>query len=295
MSADSNDVMYAWSTLTVIALLVIAMVYSLGWYRLHKGAVQDLKRWRLAAFWSGELLLAAIVASPLAHLDHRWLAAHMVQHLALMTVAAPLILLSEPCIAFLSGLPRCFNLGIFGTPLPRASFRGLGRLLTNPSFCWLTGTFCVLWWHVPVVFDLTLQSMMWHESEQAAFVIAGLLFWWPVIRPWPGSERWPRWSIPLYLFFATIPCDALSALLTFCGHAVYPAYLGGSQAMIDSALRDQELAGALMWVWVTFAYLVPAVVITIQCLSPGATLKRKSAFNQQRFLIGDKREIDGRI
>jgi cytochrome c oxidase assembly factor CtaG len=107
-----------------------------------------------------------------------------------------------------------------------------------------------------------MQSKSWHEVEHASFLAAGLLFWWPVI----GREL--RWSIPLYLFLATLPCDALSAFLTFCDRVVYPHYLHAHRLFDISPLGDQEFAGALMWVCITFVYLGPATVVTIQLLSP---------------------------
>jgi cytochrome c oxidase assembly factor CtaG len=113
---------------------------------------------------------------------------------------------------------------------------------------------------------LALRSDFWHEFEQASFFTAGILFWWPVIRPGAGVAS-SGWSVPFYLFFATLPCDALSAFLVFCGHVVYPHYLTGAGHFRLSSLEDQELAGALMWVTVTFAYLVPALVATTQLLS----------------------------
>lgn len=73
------------------------------------------------------------------------------------------------------------------------------------------------------------------------------------------------------LFLAAIPCDALSAFLAFCGRVAYPAYALGLQSLKHNALADQELAGATMWAWVTFAYLIPALVITMQILSFGDT------------------------
>src|SRR5258708_29387058 len=79
---------------------------------------------------------------------------------------------------------------------------------------------------------------------------------------------WPRWHIPLYLFLATLPCDALSAFLAFCNRVVYSHYRGSHQPFDLSPLGDQQCAGALMWVFVTFAYLAPAAAITIQLLSP---------------------------
>jgi len=109
---------------------------------------------------------------------------------------------------------------------------------------------------------------LWHEIQHASFLLAGLLFWWPVIQPWPSSSRSPGWSVPLYLFLATLPCDALSAFLTFCGRVIYPSYVSVSHPLHISALQDQEWAGVLMWVSVTFIYMLPALVLTVRLLSP---------------------------
>lgn len=208
---------------------------------------------RLAALGSGVLVLWAVTGTPLATLDHEFLTAHMVQHLLLMTVAAPLILLGDPLHALSHWLPA----------QPGPFFGKVMRPLTHPVFCWLVSTCTVIGWHIPAAFALGMHSHAWHDAEHVSFFVAGLLFWWPVIQPWPSAAIWPRWSVPLYLFLATLPCDALSAYLTFCGHVVYPHYVAAS------ALADQERAGALMWVWVTFAYLVPAAAVTMRLLAPG--------------------------
>jgi putative membrane protein len=171
----------------------------------------------------------------LAHLDHHFLAAHMVMHLLIMLVAAPLILF--------------------------AARRTLVRWHPPIAACWLAGTLTVLIWHVPAVFELALQSHFWHQFELASFLVAGIVFWWPIIQTHPSA----RWSVPVYLFLATLPCDALSAFLVFCGHVVYRPYRSGI-----SPLEDQALAGALMWVTVTFAYLIPALVLTARLLSEPA-------------------------
>jgi putative membrane protein len=190
---------------------------------------------RIAAMAGG--LAAAWVAtgSPVSHLDHHLLTAHMVQHLLLMVVAAPLILLGMPSVQW----------------------------RPHPVLCWLTGNLTVTLWHVPAIFELALGSRFWHQFEHASFFIAGILFWWPVIHPGFAT----RWSIPLYLFFATLPCDALSAFLAFCGRVVYRPYVSAGGHFGLSPLEDQALAGALMWVTVTFAYLTPALVLTAQLLS----------------------------
>src|SRR5436309_14707428 len=79
------------------------------------------------------------------------------------------------------------------------------------------------------------------------------------------------WLIPVYLFAATLPCDELSAFLVFCDRVVYPSYLSAPRLSSLAPLHDQEFAGALMWVSVTLIYLLPAVVITIELLSPPRT------------------------
>jgi putative membrane protein len=182
-------------------------------------------------------------ASPLAHLDHRVLTAHMLMHLLIMMVAAPLIL--------------------FGARPTLVRWR------PQITSCWLAATLTVLLWHVPGVFELALKSHFWHHFEHASFFVAGILFWWPVIQLHPSSG----WSVPLYLFLATLPCDALSAFLVFCGHVVYRPYLVGNDHGIFglSPLEDQALAGALMWVTVTFAYLIPALVLAARLLASERT------------------------
>jgi cytochrome c oxidase assembly factor CtaG len=80
----------------------------------------------------------------------------------------------------------------------------------------------------------------------------------------------------LYLFLATLPCDVLSAFLVFCNRLVYPFYRSTPQQFNVLPIADQECAGALMWVWVTFAYLIPAVAITMQLLSPPDMLSRRT-------------------
>jgi cytochrome c oxidase assembly factor CtaG len=233
-----------------VALAAVAALYLRGWLS------RVVPPWRLFSFLGGLTILWAAMCSPLAMLDEELLTAHMVQHLLIMVAAAPLILLGEPGIVFSRVVPA--------HPL----LRRIGALLAHPAFCWLAGTLTVIGWHVPVIFEAARGSAIWHAVERVSFFAAGLLFWWPVIQPWPGRPRWPRWSIPLYLFFATMPCDALSAFLAFSGRLVYPHYLSASRPLGMTGLQDQECAGALMWTVVTFVYLAPAAVLTVRLLSP---------------------------
>jgi putative membrane protein len=270
MAPHIHSELLSWSMpigLTLV-LMVVALVYWRGWYQLRNALPRLVSGWRLAAFMSGLLSLWVAVASPLAMMDHQLLTVHMTQHLLLMTVAAPLVLLGAPVIALLQSLPQRLRHSVIARLLRWLPVHSVGRIITQPAFCWLASTVTVIGWHVPTLFQLGMHSQGWHGVEHTSFFVAGLLFWWPVVRPWPSLTRLSQWSVPLYLFLATVPCDALSAFLTFCNRVVYPHYLSAHRHFNISALGDQERAGALMWVWVTFVYLVPAAAVTIQMLSP---------------------------
>jgi putative membrane protein len=186
---------------------------------------------------------------------HDDLLVHMVRHVLLGAVLPPLVWLVAPSL-----LPafRCSRrAGVVPTHF--------GRVLTHPVTTWLAGTLTVSGWHIPAAFELAQCSATWHAAQDASFVVTGLLFWWPVVQPWRASRRLSREMIPLYLFTATLPCDALSAFLVFSDRVVYHRHL------VDpglAALADQQTAGAFMWVAVTFLYLVPALVLTVHALSP---------------------------
>lgn len=255
--------MHSWSIPILLPLISIVLVYLRGWRRLHTAFPGVLRPWRPAAFVAGMLVLSAASASPLAMLDHHYLTAHMAQHLLLMTLAVPLILLGAPVITLLQGLPP----GVSELFHRRSADHWFTPVLTHPVFCWLACTAVVIGWHIPAVFEIGMRSELGHAVEQCCFFAAGILFWWPVIQPWPAVAKWPSWSIPVYLFLAALPCDALSAFLCLCNRVVYAHYLPGQQFQI-SALKDQACAGALMWVWVTFAYLFPAAALTFRLLSP---------------------------
>lgn len=269
MTVESQTVLQSWSApLGVsVSLCVIALVYTRGWLLLRNAFPGLISGGRLAAFFAGVVSVWAAVGSPLEAFDDVSLTVHMVQHLLLMVVAPPLILLGAPALPMLRGLPQSMARDIVGPFLRWSLVKSLGRLVTNPVICWLAATFALIVWHIPSVFELALRWDWLHEVEHASFLVSGLLFWWPVVQPWPSVPRWPRWSIPLYLFCATLPCDALSGLLAFCDRVVYPSYLSAPRAFDLSPLQDQECAAALMWVSVTIIFLVPAALITIRSLS----------------------------
>src|SRR5262249_45173331 len=153
--------------------------------------------------------------------------------------------------------------------LPWRSLRRLGTPLGHPVFCWVAATGVLVAWHIPAALALGMHSHVWHAIEHASFLAAGLLFWWPVVRPWPASATGPGWSIVVYLFLATLPCDVLSGFLVFSERVAYPMYLSAHRHTTLSVVDDQQLAGALMWTVVTIIYLVAAAIVATRSLVPG--------------------------
>ena len=249
------------------SLILVALIYLRGWLRLHRLDQDSVQAWRAAGFMLGLFFIWLAIALPLSALDHEMLTAHMVQHLLLMTFAAPLILLGAPVKALLQTLPHRL-VRVTRQWFQSTGLRQVWSALTHPVICWLGAACTLVAWHIPTVFALGLRSQMWHGIEQASFLATGLLFWWPVVQPLPASFKWPESSILLYLFLATLPCDILSGFLVFCDRVVYPVYFLSSQAFGLSALEDQQCAGALMWTCVTLVYVVAGALVTARLLSP---------------------------
>jgi len=244
----------------------MSFLYLLSWRRMQRASASAISGWRSASFLFGMSLVWAALGSPLAAYDHDLLTVHMIQHLLLMTFAPALILLGEPILAFWHGLRR-FGRIVLGPLFRRPWVQRCAHKLSRPALCWSVSALTLVGWHVPALFGLGMHSEVWHSVEQASFLGAGLLFWWPVVQPWPGASIGPQWSNLLYLFLATLPCDVLSGLLLFSDRIAYPMYFSMPRHFGFSVLEDQQCAAALMWTCVTLVYLVPAAILSTRLLS----------------------------
>ena len=263
------------SPVSLILTIFGALVYLRGRLHLRSTSLKVIEAWRAGSFLLGLFSIWVALASPIALWDEALLTGHMIQHLLLMTFAPPLILLGEPVMLLMHGLPRRFVRSILGPLFRWRPVQQLGRGLAQPALCWLAAVAALVVWHVPAAFTLGMQSEAWHVVEYASFLGTGLLFWWPVVQPWPSVSRWPDWSIILYLFLATLPCDILSGFLVFSERVAYPLYLSTSRQSGLSVLADQQCAGALMWTCVTIIYLVAGVILSTRLLSPQASCENE--------------------
>jgi cytochrome c oxidase assembly factor CtaG len=255
----------------VIPAVAIAVLYMRGVRRVRPWMPAQFPRWRVAAFLGGLVMLVVALVSPLDAFGGLLLWAHMLQHVILMLVGPPLLLLGAPGIPLLRGLPGSVARDAIGPFLASPRLRRVAELVTHPVSAWLALVGCTWAWHAPAAYQLALRSPGWHAAEHASFVTAALLFWWPVVQPWPSRARWPRWTVLPYLILADLQNTLFSALFTFSGRVIYPFYATVPRLGGVTPLDDQVAAGAIMWVPGSLAFLLPAAVIVTGILGPAAS------------------------
>jgi len=270
------------------ALVVTGAIYVRGWNQIRRTRPWLFPAWRVWTFLGGLLAIFVGVASPLDTFSETLLFMHMGQHFVLMSVAPPLIVFGAPVVPMLRGLPRGVIRGL--RPLFRTGVVGrVGEFVTRPRVAWLAFNVAYVGWHVPRAYEFALSNENWHNCEHACFFFTSLMFWWPVIAPWPWRAPWSRsqltggdlgrWILLPYLLLADVVNTGLSAFLCFSGRLLYPSYATVPRMFGLSALNDQVAAGAFMWVMGSMMYLIPGVIVTMQMLSPRRM--RPAASNQQ--------------
>lgn len=264
-----SAVLHAWSfpVAPFVALSIMLFTYVRGWRAANRTRPRELPRWRAVSFLAGIVFVWIALASPIDALDDYLLAAHMIQHFILMSVAPPLLVLGAPTVPVLRGLPRILIRALQPLFQTRWLHRA-GRFVTHPIAAWLAMNIAYLGWHIPAVFELTFRSELIHETEHLCFFLTSTAFWWVVLAPWPSRPQWPRWTTIPFLLSADIINTILSASLVFSGRVLYPSYLYAERISSLSPLQDQIAAGAEMWVINSLVFLIPAVVLTVKMLSP---------------------------
>ena len=184
----------SWSFPPVVTALnlLTALLYIRGWIELRRVMPGRFTPGRLACFLSGIAALEIALASPIDTFDPFLLTDHMLQHMFLMVIVPPLVLLGDPLIPLLRGLPRWVARNVLSPFLSWPALARLGTLLIDPPVALLLLSVAMVGWHIPAAYELALRSPGWHEIEHACFLVASLLFWWPVIQPWPSRPQWPR-------------------------------------------------------------------------------------------------------
>ncbi len=224
-------------------LFAVYSVACMGLARPTRGEAASLGR--AAAFLAGVLLLLLALISPLDTLGDRYLfSVHMAQHLLLVLIVPPLLLL---------GLPPWLAARLLSWAPAGAAERVLGQ----PALAWALGVGTLWLWHAPALYNAALAAENVHVAQHLTFLVAATVFWWPVLAP-PGSRRLAALPAMLYLFTAGAANSVLGILLTFAPPGLYPLYLNppdplGLLPLLRggwgwSPTADQQAGGLLMWV-----------------------------------------------
>lgn len=271
-----------WSLDPPLVLCVdLAICYWLGARRtvtpLRKRTAQ---RWRDAAFYGALVVLVVALSSPLDALSERLFWAHMTQHILVMLVAAPLIVLSRPWVR----LWRCLPLGArrrlargLSQGRRTAPLRALSAFVGRPAASLVLFSIVLLGWHLPAMFDATLRSSALHGLEHSLFFATAVLFFKQVIPSPPLRLSLAPPQRVLYAIAAMIVSWALAVVLALAPHALYPRYAhetarpGGI-----SALADQQLAAGIMWVPGSITFLIVVFVYVHRWLTPTETASNRS-------------------
>ena len=248
----------------ITAGCVLSLIVYFRGYILLRRSRPSLTPMRALSFCSGIVILWVALGSPLEELADRMLTAHMIEHLLLMSAIPMLLLYGLPGVPLLRGLPRPMLKFVVGPLVRITALRRVGEWLVTPAVAWLGMNVAYLCWHVPAAYNLALENETVHGVEHLCFLLTSLLFWWYILRPWPAKERPDDWGMLVYLAMGDVVMTLLSAFLAFCERPVYSYYVLHPNPFGISVMDDQVLGAVVMWVLGSFAYLVPAMVITFR-------------------------------
>jgi putative membrane protein len=210
-------------------------------------SLPDLGRWRQVALVLGLISVLAALAAPLTH---KLFAAHMAQHVLLLAVAPPLVVLSAPWARLWHSLPHA---------------------VTHPFVAWTLFNVTMIAWHVPALYDLTLRSGALHVLEHCLFFGTGLLFWGAAF----DSARLASWWRIAYLTTGMLVGWLIALVLAFATSPLYSAYAALPHRPWGlSELADQQIAAGVMWVPGSLAYTVAIIVFVYRWLEPESSARR---------------------
>ena len=244
----------------LLSIVVIAVLYGVGVRRLWTRAGNDhvVSRVEVASFYLGILTLLVALGSPLDAVSDTLFSAHMLQHVLLIGVAAPLAILGAPLLPFLWCLPHDARVAV-GRAWNASGMRRGAAILVLPLPAWALHTVALWGWHLPGPYAAALASAPIHALEHSCFYLTALLMWWVAFKPLRGHGGIAG---SLFALVGTMAqSGALGAILTFSGTPWYYSQSAGAGLWHLTALEDQQLAGLIMWIPAGLVYLIALLIV----------------------------------
>jgi len=254
---------WSWRVEIISTLLLAAIVHLAGRWRLRRrGATHLISPWRTAAYLAGLLVIWVALTSPIDVLSGQLFYMHMIQHLLLVMVAAPLLLLADPMPIMLWGLPDALRLEVGRWLRPGATFRKALRAVTPPGLVWLYFVAVLVGWHDPAAYDATLRNEIVHDAEHLSFFVTAVLFWWHVIGAAPRVHRpLSRGQRIAYTVSAVPPTLITGIAISLANEPIYSYYTTVSRVGDITVMDDQRAGGAIMWIAGSMMYLIAALIL----------------------------------
>ena len=251
-----------WNPLILASLGLAVYGYIRGLLRLNSAARARLfGGLRYAAFTAGIVTLFSALISPFDTLDDQLFSAHMVQHLVLLMIAPPLLILGRPALACFWAFPLPGRRAI-GRVWIRSGLKHAVDLVMSPVIVWLLCSAALWFWHLPGPYGWALGSESVHAFEHVCFFVTSLMFWSLVLEPL-GRRRMDYGSTLLFVATFGVQTGLLGALLTFAGRPLYAAHLSTTAAWGLTPLEDQQLAGLIMWIPASLIHLTTLGVLFV--------------------------------
>ncbi len=255
-----HDLMGAWN---LDPLLLAGLPLAIWVHRRGRtGAGRHAAAWRARCFTGAMAAVGVALVSPLDALSGALASAHMVQHVLLVLVAAPLLALSGPLARLLRGSPVVLRTATVQWRRRLGLSRGSLRFLRHPVGVWLLHVGTLWFWHASVPYDAALKHHTLHVLEHAGFLVTGVLFWRVVIGP-RAADRVSHGLGVMLVFAMAMQSVFLSALLTFARTPWYSAYANSTATWSLDPLADQQLAGVIMWIPAGLVYVGAGLALLV--------------------------------
>jgi putative copper resistance protein D len=241
----------------IVPLVLVAGLYAWAVRRVdaaHPGNRHPSHRTWM--FMAGLLAIAVALTSPIEAYEGLLFSVHMIQHMLLELVAAPLLLAGAPItLALRVSSPRVRR-GLLAVLQSRVV-----HVISFPVIAWVLFAAVNWGWHFSTLYDQALENDLLHYVQHATFLGAALLFWWPAIGADPSPWRLPHPMRLFYLFLAMPQNSFLGVALLQTSTVLYPHYVTNGRTWGPSPLEDQHLGGVLMWVMGDMAFLAGMAVV----------------------------------
>lgn len=229
-------------------LIAAGGAYWWAWRRVQESNGPVPPNWWAWAYAGGIASLAFSLLGPLESYNEQLFSLHMSQHLVIMQISAPLLLLGRPVQLLLRALPTRKTKTAVGFMYGRSNVRYAIIAITGPVIVFLLFNVNLGIWHFPNLYEAALNNDWIHHTQHLLFAGFSLLYWWVIIDPVPRHHKLPEgWAIGS-IFLSMMIGSGIGAILTLAGDVIYPFYGEATNQWGWSPLLDQQVGGLIMWV-----------------------------------------------